>query len=193
MCPKPTLLGGATGVEATSTGPACSPASAKPTAAAATISSGNGSPELQSAFGDAKQCLHDDDQHGRLDAKKDRLNGRYFAKGRIDRRQGEHQDRTGQDEEKTSSQTTFHAVETPAGIGRQLHGFRSWQQHAKAEGAEELIFRQPTALIDDYLVHERDLCGRPTKRQKPNSGKDLDHVRERGRGRCRIGATARGG
>ena len=67
------------------------------------------------------------------------------------------------DKEKTGRQPAFQTMEAPTGIGRQLHGFRPRQQHAKTEGAEELLLGQPAVLIDDHPVHEGNLRGGPTE------------------------------
>src|SRR3989344_9202535 len=58
------------------------------------------------------------------------------------------------------------AVHEPADVGGQLLRLRTWQHHAVIQGMQETALRNPALSLDQVLVHERDLPGRPPEAEK---------------------------
>src|SRR5437868_4390782 len=91
-------------------------------------------------------------------------------------------------------------METPAGVGRKLHGLGAGKQHAEAQRGQERALIQPPALLDQHTVHEGDLCRRASEGLQADGSEDASHLPERGgsvgaktvvRGYDRLGAHAR--
>ena len=120
-------------------------------------------------------------QHRRLQPEQQALHQRHVAEQQIDRRQRGDDDRAGKHEQQPGDQPAAHAVQQPAGIGRELHRLRSGQQHAVVQRMQEPRLVEPALLVDEDAVHQRDLAGRPAERQQPDPGKDARRLAERDR------------
>jgi hypothetical protein len=131
---------------------------------------------------DPEQRLGHDHDHGGLDAQKQRLGQRHAPIDRVERREGQDHQRAGNDEKKPADQAARHAGHAPSGIGGQLHRLRPRQQHAEAERLQVLLFGEPVAVLDQFLVHQRDLRRRAAEGQEADAPEDADQVGDPGGG-----------
>jgi len=60
-------------------------------------------------------------------------------------------------------------MEQPPDVDGQLVRFRTRQQHAVVEGMEESGLANPSLLLDEDAMHDRDLPCRATKAQQRNA------------------------
>jgi hypothetical protein len=100
---------------------------------------------------------------GRLDAVEQPGHQWRLAEGDIDPGQGDQDEQRGQHEQHTGDDATPGTVHQPADVGRQLLGFRPGQHHAVVEGVQEAPLGNPATLLDQFLMHHRNLPGRPAK------------------------------
>ena len=121
----------------------------------------------------AQQGLDDNRQHGGFHAEENRFNPRQVAKGGVEHGKRQHDERARQHEQQSRHQSAPDAMQAPARIGGELHGFRPRQQHAEIEGREKLLLAEPFALIDDFAVHEGDLARRAAKGEAADAGPDF--------------------
>jgi hypothetical protein len=56
-------------------------------------------------------------------------------------------------------------VKAPADVGGQLLGFRAGQHHAEIERVQEAAFINPTPLVHQQAVHQRNLTRWAAKAQ----------------------------
>lgn len=78
--------------------------------------------------------------------------------------QPEQRKHAGQDEEDPGDEPTEGAVEQPPRVDRELLGLRAGQQHAVVQGVQEPALPDPTLLVDQLVLHDRDLSRRATER-----------------------------
>ena len=136
---------------------------------------------LERAPRHAQESLDDNGKDGGFHAEENRFNPRQVAEGGIEHGKCQHDERAGQYEQQARRQSALDAMQAPARIGGELHGFRSRQQHAEIEGREKLLLAEPFALIDDFAVHEGDLARRPAKGEAADAGPDFGGFGERRR------------
>ena len=67
----------------------------------------------------------------------------------------------------------------PTDIGRELLRFGARQQHAVVEGVQETMLADPPFLLDQHLVHHRDLPGGSAERQRRDAQPDPEGHAER--------------
>ena len=129
----------------------------------------------------AQESLDDNCEDGGFHAEENGFNPRQVAEGGIEHGKSQHDERAGQHEQQARHQSALDAVQAPARIGGELHGFRPRQQHAEIEGREKLLLAEPFALIDDFAVHEGDLARRTAKGEAADAGPDFCGFGERRR------------
>ena len=137
---------------------------------------------LQRTLRDFDQRLEHDGQHCRFQPEQQTLDERNVAESQIDRRQLRDDHRARQHEKQPGDQPAPHAMQQPAGIGGKLHGFRAGQQHAVVQRMQEARLVEPTLLVDQDAMHQRDLAGGPAERQQADPG---ENARRFGKGRRR--------
>ena len=104
--------------------------------------------------------LDDDGDHRGCDTGEHRGHEARLAVGDVDGRQHQQGEHPGQHEQPAGDQPAAGAVEQPAGVDRELLGLRTGQQHAVVEGVQETLLTDPALLVDQLVLHDRDLPGR---------------------------------
>ena len=66
----------------------------------------------------------------------------------------------------------------PADIDGELLRLRSWQKMAVVQRVQEARFGNPSPLLDDDAVHDRDLSGRPAEAEQGDAQPDLERLAE---------------
>jgi hypothetical protein len=146
---------------------------------------------LQRALRHPQQRFDHDHEHGGLDPDERRLDEGHIAIDRVDRRQGEHDGRAGQDEEKPGREASPDAMQLPARVGRKLHRLGSGQQHAEIERMQEGRLVEPFLFVDQNAVHQGDMPCRSAERQQADPA---ERARRFAEGRSGVGvASGRGG
>ena len=113
----------------------------------------------------AAQCTPAHTQHGfddqrhhrRFEAEKDPGYERHVAKRHIDDRQHQDGQRTRHDEQRTSHEAAARTVQQPPDVRRELLSLGPGQQRAVIQRVQEPLFADPPLLVDDQLVHQRNL------------------------------------
>ena len=136
------------------------------------------------ALCNSEQGLDDDDENGRLDADKRRLDKGQVTVQRIGDAEREHDKGAGQHEQQPSREAAQRAMQPPADIGRKLHGFGTRQQHAEIERVQERLLADPFALVHQHAMHQRDLAGRAAEGQNADPRPDGERFVEGGCGAC---------
>lgn len=134
-----------------------------------------GKTRRQCPSGHAIERLKDHGQHRSLEAEQQSRHNINMPEGDIKRRQCQHDDRTGQHEQKPGQQAAAPAFHRPAGISRKLHGFRPRQQHAEIERMDQPLLIHPFLFIHENALQHGDLRRRAAEGQKP----DLAECREK--------------
>ena len=70
-------------------------------------------------------------------------------------------------------------MQPPTDVGRKLHCLRPGQQHAEVERWQKLALLDPPLLVNENAMHEGDLSGWTTKRQKAELRPHGDSFAER--------------
>ncbi len=136
---------------------------------------------------DAVRGLHHDGRDGRFDAVEQSRHKRYMPECDIQPRQADQDEHRGQKEQHAGDHAAPGLVQQPADIGCQLLRLRSRQNHAEIKCVQEALFRYPAPALDQLLMHDRDLTGRPAEADKPHfqpKPKSLAEADRRG-GLCR--------
>jgi len=116
---------------------------------------------VEGASGDPQDRLDHDRYDDGLHPVEKTPDRRHVGVG--DRQVGEqpqHEDR-GDHEEGASNYATQGPVQPPADVGGDLLRLGSWQKHAEVERPQVLPLRDPTLLLDQFPMHDRDLPRRP--------------------------------
>ena len=87
----------------------------------------------------------------------------------------------------------FDAVQEPADVDGELLRLRAGQQHAVVQRVEEPGVADPPAALDELVVHDRDLPGRPTEVDEAELGPEARGLPERNAVRRLFGALVHGG
>ena len=74
-------------------------------------------------------------------------------------------------------------MQPPADPRRQLLRLGPGQQMAQVERAQERPLLDPAALIDQLMLHQRDLPGGPAEAEEADAGEDAQKIGEGGLGR----------
>jgi len=112
------------------------------------------------APGDTEGRFNHDREHRRLHAVEDGVDQREVGVVHVEDTQGQHHECAGQDEEEACGEASLHAVHQPADVGCQLLRFGAGQEHAVVQRVEESRIADPLPLINQKLVHQRDLSRR---------------------------------
>src|SRR6185503_15483786 len=147
-------------------------------------------PGFERAPADADQRLHHDDQHRGLDAEQRAVHHRDAAPEHVEHADGEHHQRPRQHEQDPRGEAAAHAVEQPAGVGRELLRLRAGQQHAEVERVQVARLVDPLLLVDQDAVHERDLAGGAAETEAADLEPDAQRFAERNRSGARVHALS---
>ncbi|MNS81081.1 hypothetical protein D3C72_1147820 [compost metagenome] len=118
---------------------------------------------LQRARADPVSRVDDNGRDCRLDAVEDPRHHRDLAKGDVDPGQANQDEQRGQYEQYAGNHPAPGAVHEPTDVGGQLLCLGAWQQHAVVQRVQEPLLADPAPALDQFLVHDRDLPGGPTK------------------------------
>ncbi len=143
---------------------------------------GPGDPGLQRARADAQQSLDDQSDDGAFDAIEDALHPIEIGMEGIERAEGQHDRRAGQDEQKPGDEASLHAVGQPAGICGELLRLGPRQEHAEIQRVQVAHLAEPAFLLNDDAVHQGDLRRRPAEAQKADARESAGEVAERRHG-----------
>ena len=151
---------------------------------------------LQHPRADALRRLQDDGRHRRFDAVEQSGHQRLLAIGDVQPGQSDQDEQRRQHEQHPGDDATPVAVQQPADIDRQLLGLGAGQHHAVVQCMQEAPLGNPAPPLDQLLVHDRDLPGRPAKADEAQlepevKGRDKTDPRGDGRGAIAHGARAR--
>src|SRR5262245_29041282 len=116
-------------------------------------------PVLERAFADADQGFDHDRENGSLEAEEQRDDDRDIAPGGVHVAQRHDGNDAGNDKKPAGDDAAEGAMHQPADIGRELLRLGARQQHAIVERMQEPLFRDPTLLLDQNAMHDRDLSG----------------------------------
>ena len=73
----------------------------------------------------------------------------------------------GSEEAKSRDDATRNAVQAPAKPDRELKRLGTRQQDAEIERIQVGALVDPAPLLDEFAMHDRDLCDRPAERDQP--------------------------
>ena len=143
---------------------------------------GGGEPDLdgmgQRARADPPHRVEDDRQHRRLEAEEQSVDRADIAVEEIEPAQAHDRDDAGQHEQDAGDEPAADAVHQPADIGGELLRLGAGQQHAEVERVQEAALADPAPLLDQHLVHQRDLAGRPAEAQQGDPRPDPHRLAE---------------
>ena len=117
----------------------------------------------QRARADPPRGEEDDRGHRRLDAVEHARHRRHRAERDVDPRERDQDEERGQDEQRAGDDPAARAVHQPADVGGELLRLRPRQHHAVVERVQEAALGDPAPPLDQLLVHDRDLPGRPAE------------------------------
>ena len=86
----------------------------------------------------------------------------------IKRGKREHDQRARRDKQKPRRKPSLHPVQAPADVGCQLLRLGPGEKMAEIQGVEKIRLGNPLAIIDQILVHQRNLPCRTTKVDQAN-------------------------
>jgi hypothetical protein len=121
---------------------------------------------LQRPRTDAMRRLHDNGRHRRLDPVKQPGDHRHFTEGDIEPRQENQDEQRRQHEQRPGHNPAPAPMHQPANVSRQLLRLRPRQQHAIVQGMQKTPLGNPAPPLDQLLVHDRNLPGRPAETDK---------------------------
>lgn len=96
----------------------------------------------------------------------------------IQRRKSQHDQRARRDKQKPGGEPSPHPVQTPANIRRKLLRLWPGEKMAKVQGMEKVRLGNPLAIVDQVLVHQRNLPCRTAKVDQANPSKGPHERRE---------------
>ena len=156
---------------------------AYPASAASATISGKGTPATNSAERRDRQdqrrrrvddatahpddCGGDERDHGGPEAAHDPGDGRHLAVLDVDRAEHAEQDERRQDEQPAGRDRAADAVHRVADVGGELLRLGPGKRHAEVERVQEAALRDPAPPLDELVVHDRDLPGRPAEADHP--------------------------
>ena len=143
----------------------------------------DGKPVLQRTFRDLHQRLEHDCEHCGSQTEQQAVDQRYVAEQKVEYRKAGYDGCARQHEQQPGHEPAPDTMQQPAGIGRQLHSLGSGQQHAVVERMQEPWLVEPALLVDEDLVHQRDLACRSAKGKQADPGEGSGRFGER-RVRC---------
>ena len=114
---------------------------------------------LERALADPEHGLDHDREHGGLEPEEQGLQGGRAMEQRVERAQGQDDDEAGQDEQRARDHAAPGTVQQPADVDGELLRFGAGQEHAVVERVQEPRLADPALLVDQDLVHQRDLAG----------------------------------
>ena len=144
-----------------------------------------GGPSMQGLAADAPDGMRDDRHDHGLQAVEDRGHGGQVPTRRQDPGQQQQNKRAGKHEERSRRDAAAHPVQAPSRIGRELLGFRSGQEGAEIETAQEDALVDPAQAIHQFGLHHRDLSGGATEAEAAKFRPETQRLREGGRRRRR--------
>ena len=114
----------------------------------------------QGSTTDADHGLGDDHQHGRGNSGEYGGDDRGVTGGHVEGGQHQEGHHTRQHEQDSGDQPTDHPVQHPSDVDRQLLSLGPRQQGAERQGMEKALLADPTLLVDQGVLHHRDLSSR---------------------------------
>ena len=114
----------------------------------------------QGSTTDAHNRLGDDHQHRRRHSGEDGGDDRGVTGAHVEGGQHQEGHHTRQHEQDPGDQPTDHPVQQPSDVDRQLLSLGPRQQGAERQGMQEALLADPTLLVDQGVLHHRDLSSR---------------------------------
>ena len=108
----------------------------------------------------AHHGLRDDDQDRGGDRGEHGGDDGRVARAHVEGRQAEQSQHPRQHEQDSSDQPTAHTVQQPSDVDRQLLGLWPREQRAERQRVEESLLPDPPLLVDQGVLHHRDLPSR---------------------------------
>ena len=142
----------------------------------------------QRASPDPVHRLHHDRDHRRRQTGEQPDDQVGVTGGQVQDRQPQQREHAGEHEQDAGHEPAEGAVEQPAGVDGELLGLRAGQQHAVVQGVQEPALTDPALLVDQLVLHHRDLAGRTAeglqRDREPRPGRlpQRDHVAGAGLG-----------
>jgi len=130
----------------------------------------------QSSPTHANDRLQNDREHRGFQAEEQRRHRPHGAEQDVNPRKRKDRERARQNEQRARDQPPAHAVEQPADVCRQLLRLGPGQQHAKVERVEKPRFADPSLLVDQDAMHQRDLPCRPAETERRDPRPDLGRL-----------------
>ncbi len=115
---------------------------------------------LQRARADAVGRLHHDGGDRRLDAVEQPGHQWHVAKGDVEPGQRDQDEQRRQNEQCPGDDAAPAAMHQPADVGGELLRLGAGQHHAVVQRVQEAAFGNPAPVIDQLLMHDRNLAGR---------------------------------
>jgi len=112
---------------------------------------------------DAPGLLHDDGGDRRLDAVEQSGHQRHVAEGDVHPGQRDQDEQRRQHEQRAGNDAAPASMHQPADIGRELLRLRARQHHAVVQRVQEAALGNPAPVLDQFLMHDRNLAGRSAK------------------------------
>ena len=122
---------------------------------------------LERAPRDPHDRLGNERDGGRLQPEERGRDQRDVAMQRVDERQAEQQGHRWQDEAESRDDAARNAVQAPAQPDRELKRLGARQQDAEIERIQVGALVDPAPLLDEFAMHDRDLCDRPAEGDQP--------------------------
>ncbi len=112
---------------------------------------------------DAHGCGQHDRGHRRLDAIEHAGHRRQVSPRQVEPAQADQDEQRRQHEQPAGHDAAPGPVHQPADVGRELLGLRTRQHHAVVQRVQVAALGDPAPPLDQVLVHQRDLSGRPAE------------------------------
>lgn len=133
---------------------------------------------LQGLGADPDHCRRDESDHRCFKTVEESRDPADVSVDRVGPRQAHDEEEGGEYEEDPGDDPARRPVEQPADVDRELLCLGPRQEHAVVEGVEEPLVADPALLIDERVVHDRDLARRPTEVDEAELGPVAEGLRE---------------
>jgi hypothetical protein len=135
-------------------------------------------PVLQRAAADAQDGFDDDREHRWFQAEENGRDERDVGVAHVQDAQRQDGEESRQHEQRAGDETSPPPMEHPPAVRGELLRLRSGQQHHVAHRVEESVLAEPTALVHEDALHDRDLAGRASEAERRDTGPHAEALPE---------------